>query len=117
MANQEMEEKILNKQFKKTAFAGYETIDVDSFFDQVIDYLKANDKSLEVYKQEIDKLRAELAKAKTENSKLYQELAQQTALVKQFEAEGYGNVITNKQLNELKKQVKDLRENGNGRRN
>ena len=103
MNNKEMQEKILNKQFKKTAFAGYETIDVDSFFDQVIDYLEANDKSLETFKQEIEKLRDQLAKIKKENVKLTQELEQQTAIVKQYISEGYGNIHMNKQLHEVMK--------------
>lgn len=110
MANQEMQEKILNKKFKKTVFAGYDTVDVDSFFDLVIDYLKANDNSVEVYKQEIEKLRKLAAEYKTRNDSLTQQLAEQVAIVKQYEADGYANVHTNKLIQEITKQLKNKKQ-------
>lgn len=90
MVNNEMNEKILNKQFKKAAFSGYDATDVDSFFDSVIVYLKNNDKMVELYKEDLAKLKNAYLKLqqdfealKAKNRKLEQE-------VKDYEAEGYG---------------------------
>jgi len=113
MANTQAIEKILNKQFKKTAFAGYETIDVDSFFDTVIDYLKMSDKNVEEYKKQVDKYNKENSALQTRIDQLLQQLSQKQALIDRYESEGYGNVLMNKRITELGEKVKKLEKGEN----
>jgi len=113
MANSQAIDKILNKQFKKTAFAGYETIDVDSFFDTVIDYLKISDKNVDEYKKQLDKYIKENSDLHTRIDQLLQQLSQKQALIDRYESEGYGNVLMNKRITELGEEVKKLKKGDN----
>lgn len=91
MANQEISQKILNKKFKMAAFSGYDTTDVDSFFDSVIEYLKNNDKMVELYKDELAALKVELQKLKVANNNLEKEKKKLLEEIKTYQEEGYGN--------------------------
>lgn len=90
MANQEMNEKILNKKFKKGIFSGYDTADVDAFFDHVIEYLKNNDKMVELYKDDIAKLKEQIKQLQEANEQLKQQTTKLANEVKSLEEEGYG---------------------------
>ncbi len=101
MDNKETTEKILNKKFKKAVFSGYDTVDVDSFFDQIIEYLKTNDKMVELYKKDssealakVKGLQDQIANLQKENKRLVNE-------VKEYQEEGYGNMLL-KQRNQKK---------------
>lgn len=101
MDNKETTEKILNKKFKKAVFSGYDTVDVDSFFDQIIEYLKNNDKMVELYKKDssealakVKGLQDQIASLQKENKRLVNE-------VKEYQEEGYGNMLL-KQRNQKK---------------
>ncbi len=86
-------EEILNKKFKKAVFSGYDTADVDAFFDEVIEYVEDCHKSVELYKEdvqraydEIDKRDVIIAELEKEKAKLLQEVAD-------YKEEGYGNML------------------------
>ncbi|MBQ0045377.1 MAG: DivIVA domain-containing protein [Mycoplasma sp.] len=91
MANTEITEKILNKKFKKAVFSGYDTADVDAFFDFVIDYLKNNDKMVELYKGDAEKSRALAKNLQAKVISLEKDKAKLTKEVEEYQAEGYGN--------------------------
>lgn len=90
MANKEMTEKILNKKFKKSVFSGYDTADVDSYFDSVIEYLKNNDKMVELYKDEANKLKGQLKDLLAKNNALIKENDKLAKQVQEYKEEGYG---------------------------
>lgn len=102
MANQEMNEKILNKKFKKTIFSGYETEDVDSFFDSVIEYLKQNDKKINDLEQTIASLKAENDKLIASRQQLEHDAATYKKLADELNKEGYGHVLENRFVQEKK---------------
>ncbi|MCQ3914359.1 MAG: DivIVA domain-containing protein [Mycoplasmoidaceae bacterium] len=102
MTNKEMTEKILNKKFKKAVFSGYDTTDVDSYFDEVIEYLKNNDKMVELYKDDNDKLKNQLKDLMTVNANLEKEKKKLIREIKEYEEEGYGNMLL-KHRNQPKK--------------
>lgn len=102
MANKEMTEKILNKKFKKAVFSGYDTADVDSYFDEVIEYLKNNDKMVELYKDDNDKLKNQLKDLMAVNANLEKEKKKLIREIKEYEEEGYGNMLL-KHRNQPKK--------------
>lgn len=91
MANKEMTEKILNKRFKKAVFSGYDTADVDAFFDFVIEYLKNNDKMVELNKGEAEKAKALVKNLQAEIASLQKDKAKLTKEIEEYQAEGYGN--------------------------
>lgn len=109
MANQEMNEKILNKKFKKTIFSGYETEDVDSFFDEVIEYLKQNDKIITDLNKTLVSLKEENEQLKNQNVKLVQQTATYKKMADELQKEGYGNILENRFKHEKKE------ENNNGK--
>lgn len=109
MANQQTIDKILNKQFKKTAFAGYDTIDVDSFFDAIIEYLKSNDKAVEEFKAQLDKLIKDNQDLAKEIQRLNQTISSKQQLIDRYEQEGYGHVLANKRIQKLEESVKELK--------
>lgn len=92
MANQEINEKILNKKFKKAVFSGYDSADVDTFFDSVIEYLKNNDKMVELYKKEAEKLKMDIQALKVANNSLEKDNAKLQREIKEFRDEGYGSM-------------------------
>lgn len=92
MANKEITEKILNKKFKKAVFSGYDAIDVDTFYDSVIEYLKNNDKMVELYKDEATNLKVELQKLKVANNNLEKQNAKLQKEVQELKEEGYGSL-------------------------
>lgn len=96
MANQEMNEKILNKKFKKTIFSGYETEDVDSFFDLVIEYLKQNDLKVDSLEKELASLKQDNEKLAAQNIKLTHQANTYKKLAEELEKEGYGHVFENR---------------------
>ena len=96
MTNEEMSKIILNKKFKKTAFAGYDTIDVDSFFDLVIQYLDSNDKKVAEYKAILDKIRNDNTDLKKQIDLLTKSNNEKQAKIDTFYAEGYSHVIENR---------------------
>ncbi len=102
MANQEMNEKILNKKFKKTIFSGYETEDVDSFFDLVIEYLKQNDKKIVDLEQALATLKADNEKLTALKSKLEHDAATYKKMADELNKEGYGHVLENRFVQEKK---------------
>ncbi len=96
MSNKEMNEKILNKKFKKTIFSGYETEDVDSFFDEVIEYLKKNDSQIEDLEKNVATLRSENQKLLASNAKLTSDAETYKKLALELDKEGYGHVMHNR---------------------
>lgn len=102
MANQEMNEKILNKKFKKTIFSGYETEDVDSFFDLVIEYLKQNDKTIEDLQKTLVQLKADNQQLKEQNLKLVQDANKYKILASELQKDGYDNVLKNRFIQQKK---------------
>ncbi|MCQ2747707.1 MAG: DivIVA domain-containing protein [Mycoplasmoidaceae bacterium] len=85
-----MNEKILNKKFKKAVFSGYDANDVDSFFDTVITYLENNDKMLESHKANMAKQEKLIAELQTKVAELQNENNKLSLTVKTYEDEGYG---------------------------
>ena len=88
MANQDMNEKILNKKFKKAVFSGYDMADVDAFFDLVIEYLKNNDKMVELYKGDNAQLKKQILELQAKLDELLKQNKKLAAEVKTYE--GYG---------------------------
>lgn len=93
MSNKEMTEKILNKKFKKAVFSGYDSSDVDAFYDIVIEYLKNNDKMVESYKEDTLKYKEQVEKLTSLNNALTKEREKLQTTIKEFEEEGYGNML------------------------
>ena len=93
MSNKEMTEKILNKKFKKAVFSGYDSSDVDAFYDQVIEYLKNNDKVLESYKEDTLKYKDQVEKLTSLNDALTKEREKLQNTIKEYQEEGYGNML------------------------
>lgn len=103
MTNQEMCEKILNKKFTTSTFAGYKTDEVDAFFDMVIDYLKRNDADVLEFKQAAENLKIENTKLKNQLVAEEDKNKKLSAQIQQFIDDGYGNVIHNKLQDEIDK--------------
>ncbi|MCQ2957044.1 MAG: DivIVA domain-containing protein [Mycoplasmoidaceae bacterium] len=101
MDNKEMTEKILNKKFKKAVFSGYDTVDVDGFFDTVIEYLKNNDKMVELYKKDSSDAIAKVKGLENQIANLEKEKNRLINEVKEYQEEGYGNMLL-KQRNQKK---------------
>ena len=93
MANKEMTEKILNKKFKKAVFSGYDSADVDSFYDYVIEYLQNNDKMVESYKEDALKYKEQVEKLTSLNNALVKERERLQNTIKEYQEEGYGNML------------------------
>jgi DivIVA domain-containing protein len=102
------QEKILNKKFAKKMTAGYDTTDVDTFFDEVIAFLNKviNSNSMEFVK---------VAEAEEKYKKLKEELEEKNAYIftlenenKDLKKDGYANYRTNLQITELKNAVANL---------
>ncbi|MCQ3907793.1 MAG: DivIVA domain-containing protein [Mycoplasmoidaceae bacterium] len=99
MANQETIEKILNKKFKKAVFSGYDSADVDSFYDKVIEYLKNNDKMVESYKDDALKLKEQVKNLTSLNATLNQEKVKLEQTIKEYQEEGYGSMLLKQRSN------------------
>lgn len=102
MNNQEMNEKILNKKFKKSVFSGYDTVDVDSFFDQIIEYLQNNDKKVQSYIEENQNLNNQIKKLNGTIANLEKEKAKLAAQVKEYQEEGYDSIFLKRHAQERK---------------
>ncbi len=83
---------ILNKKFNSKIHAGYDPVDVDSFFDEVIEYIenvKKFYKDLEAnknaYTKEIDSLKLTIEQLKKENNELKTE-------INDLKKDGYSNI-------------------------
>lgn len=104
-----MIEKILDKKFKKSMFAGYEPLDVDGFFDTTITYIREimqmNDR-LKLLNDQLTKkatdLEQKLQSIQLKNSELQSE-------VEQYLKEGYGQRHLNNKVNNLTKEIQNLK--------
>lgn len=93
MSNKEMTDKILNKKFKKSVFSGYDCADVDSYFDQVIQYLQNNDKMVQSYTDDIANLKKQVKQLQIEKETLQKENAKLNKEIEEYQEEGYGNML------------------------
>lgn len=85
-------EMILNKKFNSKIHAGYDPVDVDTFFDEVIEYIKQvqnfyleTKKSKSVYEQQINELNKTNKLLTETNNKLQSE-------IDELKKEGYSNI-------------------------
>lgn len=90
MDNKEMNEKILNKKFKKAVFSGYDMTDVDSFYDSIIEYLKNNNKMVELYKADANKFKEQVKALQSTNAALLKDKAKLIKEIQELKSEGYG---------------------------
>ncbi|XQP55749.1 MAG: DivIVA domain-containing protein [Mycoplasmoidaceae bacterium] len=93
MTNEEKVEEIINKKFKKAVFSGYDSVDVDAFFDQVIEYLQNNDKIVKSYKDDMEKMKNEMKKMNSTIESLEKDKAKLKEKVKEYQDEGYDNIF------------------------
>lgn len=108
MRSEEVINFILDKKFKKTVFSGYEATDVDAFFDKVIEYIKDLEKNVNEYKAVADKAKSQIEQLTQENANLLSKNNALTAQNKNYEANGYGNVIWNNTMEKLEKVREDI---------
>jgi len=107
MNNQDKVEEILNKQFKKSIFSGYDPLDVDEFFDQVCEYLKLNDKRVKEAESTAKELKDKNDSLTEQVKQLQQELSQCQTLIEEYKRNGYDNIINkNKFQDQDKKEGK-----------
>ncbi|MCQ3908012.1 MAG: DivIVA domain-containing protein [Mycoplasmoidaceae bacterium] len=93
MSNKEMTDKILNKKFKKSVFSGYDCNDVDAYFDQVIEYLLNNDKTVQSYADDIANLKKQVKQLLADKAALQKENAKLNKEIEEYQEEGYGNML------------------------
>jgi len=98
MNNQDKVEEILNKQFKKSIFSGYDPLDVDEFFDQVIEFLKLNDKRVKEAESIAKELKEKNDSLIEQVKQLQQQLSQCETLIKEYKNNGYDNIIKKNQF-------------------
>jgi len=106
MDNQEKIEEILNKKFKKSIFSGYDTLDVDEYFDRVIEYIKNCDKRTKEAEELVATLKLENDKLSQQVAKLSTDLASAETLVKEFKQNGYDNVVIDSKTKTISKEGK-----------
>lgn len=83
---------ILNKKFNSKIHAGYDPVDVDTFYDEVIEYIK----QVQQFQIELNKSKSsyeqEIVALKRENELLKESKAKLQAELDELKKEGYSNI-------------------------
>lgn len=93
MENSEIVDKILNKKFKKSVFSGYDSTDVDSFFDFVIEHIQSNIKLIKSNATTISDLEKQVKQLQLEKTTLQNDNNRLNKEVEEYQEEGYGNML------------------------
>lgn len=102
--------KILNKKFNKSLYAGYDPVDVDSFFDEVINYINEVSDFDEKTKEQSSVIEKKYKELVEQNKQYKEEIQDLKTQVDKFIKEGYGQKHIMDQMTELRKEIKSLKQ-------
>ena len=98
---------ILNKKFEPKIHAGYDPKDVDSYFDEVIEYLKEVKKLVDEELLSRKKIDEEISFLRKKNDDLEKVILAKEKQIQEYEEEGKTNVAILKRLDKLEKNNKN----------
>jgi DivIVA domain-containing protein len=104
------QKEILEKKFNKSIHSGYDPEDVDTFFDEVIDYLnEVNDITKKIY-DENTRLNQEISKLHDEIERKDQLIQTNVQELDNLKAEGYSNKRTSDEIRQLREAIRNKHE-------
>jgi DivIVA domain-containing protein len=99
---------ILDKKFEKSNSSGYSAEEVDAFFDKVNEYLIAVREEYADVKKENNDLIIQKQELNNEIGRLNNYIKAQEEQLNEYRKEGYSNMRTQNEINDLKKMISDL---------